>query len=104
MSTSLPLPSSLPLDSMVREVQAHPDVARRRAAAPRGAAERGPAAAECVPAAARSIAKRLLDVVGAAAGLVLLSPLMIVIALLIRLSSPGPVLFRQQRQGYGGRP
>jgi lipopolysaccharide/colanic/teichoic acid biosynthesis glycosyltransferase len=37
-------------------------------------------------------------------GLVLLSPLMVVIALLVRLTSPGPALFHQRRQGKGGRP
>jgi lipopolysaccharide/colanic/teichoic acid biosynthesis glycosyltransferase len=48
--------------------------------------------------------KRALDVVGALAALVLLSPLMIVVALLIKLSSPGPIIFRQQRIGRGGVP
>jgi lipopolysaccharide/colanic/teichoic acid biosynthesis glycosyltransferase len=52
----------------------------------------------------RSGAKRLIDVVGAATLLVLLFPLMLLIALLVRLTSPGPALFRQLRQGYGGRP
>jgi lipopolysaccharide/colanic/teichoic acid biosynthesis glycosyltransferase len=63
-----------------------------------GPAEPGPAGA------ARSTAKRLLDVAGAATALVVLSPLMVAIALLVRLSSPGPALFRQSRQGRGGRP
>jgi lipopolysaccharide/colanic/teichoic acid biosynthesis glycosyltransferase len=35
--------------------------------------------------------------------LVLLSPVFLVLALLVRLSSPGPVFFRQQRVGQGGR-
>jgi len=52
----------------------------------------------------RSRIKRLIDVVGAALGIVLLLPLMILIALLVRLTSPGPALFRQLRQGQGGRP
>jgi exopolysaccharide biosynthesis polyprenyl glycosylphosphotransferase len=47
--------------------------------------------------------KRVIDVVGAAAGLVLLSPLMLLIALMILLESPGPVLFRQRRVGQRGR-
>ncbi len=46
--------------------------------------------------------KRLLDVVGASAGLVLLWPLMALIAALIRLESPGPLIFRQRRVGVGG--
>lgn len=48
-------------------------------------------------------AKKVMDVVGAAGGLILLSPLMALIAVLIRLESPGPVLFRQLRRGRGGR-
>jgi len=48
--------------------------------------------------------KRLIDILGALAGLVLFSPLMLVIAVLIKLTSRGPVLFRQQRAGLGGRP
>lgn len=47
--------------------------------------------------------KRGLDVVGAAGGLVLLAPLMLVTAITIRLDSRGPVLFRQDRVGRGGR-
>jgi lipopolysaccharide/colanic/teichoic acid biosynthesis glycosyltransferase len=47
--------------------------------------------------------KRLLDILGAAAGLVLLSPALLIVALLVRLSSRGPVFFRQQRVGLHGR-
>jgi exopolysaccharide biosynthesis polyprenyl glycosylphosphotransferase len=43
--------------------------------------------------------KRLLDVTGSLFGLILLSPLLLVVAALIRLTSPGPVLFRQKRVG-----
>jgi FlaA1/EpsC-like NDP-sugar epimerase len=43
------------------------------------------------------IAKRVLDIVAAAIGLVLLLPLFALVTLLIRLDGPGPVLFRQQR-------
>jgi lipopolysaccharide/colanic/teichoic acid biosynthesis glycosyltransferase len=48
--------------------------------------------------------KRTLDVVGAIAALVLLSPLFLVVALLIKFTSPGPIIFRQQRIGQGGVP
>lgn len=48
--------------------------------------------------------KRLMDVAGAASMLVALAPLMALIALGVRLSSPGPVLFRQRRIGCGGIP
>jgi lipopolysaccharide/colanic/teichoic acid biosynthesis glycosyltransferase len=49
-------------------------------------------------------AKRALDVVGSLVALVLLSPLFLVVAALIKLTSPGPVIFRQQRIGQGGVP
>jgi lipopolysaccharide/colanic/teichoic acid biosynthesis glycosyltransferase len=49
-------------------------------------------------------AKRALDVVGSIVALVLLSPLFLVVAVLIKLTSPGPVIFRQQRIGQGGVP
>jgi lipopolysaccharide/colanic/teichoic acid biosynthesis glycosyltransferase len=50
------------------------------------------------------MAKRLFDLLLAAAGLLLLSPLLLAIAVAIRLDTPGPALFRQQRVGRGGRP
>ena len=48
------------------------------------------------------IAKRLFDLLLTLPGLLLLLPLMAVIALWVRLDSPGPVLFRQLRVGCGG--
>ncbi len=48
--------------------------------------------------------KRCMDVVGAAALLVLTSPLFAYLAWRVRRDSPGPVLFRQTRLGQGGRP
>ena len=48
------------------------------------------------------VAKRLLDLILSAAVLISLAPLFAVIALLIRLTSSGPVLFRQKRVGQGG--
>jgi exopolysaccharide biosynthesis polyprenyl glycosylphosphotransferase len=50
------------------------------------------------------LAKQVIDVVGAALLLICFSPVMVAAALAIRLSSPGPVLFRQQRCGLNGRP
>jgi lipopolysaccharide/colanic/teichoic acid biosynthesis glycosyltransferase len=50
------------------------------------------------------IAKRALDAVGAVVGLVLLLPAFVLIAIAIKLDSPGPVFFRQQRVGQSGRP
>jgi putative colanic acid biosysnthesis UDP-glucose lipid carrier transferase len=48
------------------------------------------------------LAKRLSDVVLASLILLLISPLMIAIAIGVRLSSPGPVIFRQRRNGLDG--
>jgi len=48
--------------------------------------------------------KRIFDFVVAGAGIVVLAPVLAVIALAVAVSSPGPVLFRQQRVGLHGRP
>jgi len=45
----------------------------------------------------------MFDVVVAACGLVLLAPLLAAVALWIRLDSPGPAIFRQERVGRGGK-
>ena len=50
------------------------------------------------------MSKRLFDLLLAAAALLLLSPLMLAVAVAIRLDSPGPVFFRQQRVGRHGVP
>ncbi|MFH5803357.1 sugar transferase [Alienimonas sp. DA493] len=47
--------------------------------------------------------KRAVDVGGAALGLIALSPLLLAVAAAVKLTSPGPVLFRQTRDGLGGR-
>lgn len=48
--------------------------------------------------------KRGFDVAGATLALLLLGPLMLLLALLIRVDSPGPALFHQERVGRWGRP
>lgn len=50
------------------------------------------------------MAKRLFDLLGAALALALLAPALALVALAIRLDSPGPVFFRQERVGRGGVP
>ena len=47
--------------------------------------------------------KRTIDVVGSALGIIILSPLLLMIAILIRLTSPGPVFYIQKRSGLNGR-
>ena len=49
------------------------------------------------------VLKRALDMLGASLGLMLVAPLMAVIALLVKLTSPGPVVFGQERVGQSGR-
>lgn len=51
----------------------------------------------------QQITKRLFDLTIAFAGLVLLSPLLLVVAVVVRVSSPGPALFIQDRVGRHGR-
>ena len=48
--------------------------------------------------------KRAMDVVGAAVALIVFSPLMLLVALIIKVVSPGPVFFKQDRIGYRGKP
>lgn len=48
--------------------------------------------------------KRIIDIVGSLAGIILSTPLMLAIAAVVKLTSPGPVLFRQERLGYLGKP
>lgn len=50
------------------------------------------------------MAKRFFDVIASGLALILLSPLLLVLALLVKLSSPGPAVFRQPRLGRGARP
>jgi lipopolysaccharide/colanic/teichoic acid biosynthesis glycosyltransferase len=52
----------------------------------------------------RAAVKRTLDVVIAGLALILLAPLLLLIALLVVLDSPGPVFYRATRGGYRGRP
>jgi len=49
------------------------------------------------------LAKRAVDVIGALVGLLLLTPVILIIALVIRLEGRGPILFRQLRRGYRGK-
>ncbi len=50
------------------------------------------------------VVKQLIDLVGAAVALVVLALPLAVVALLVKLTSPGPVFFKQQRSGLNGRP
>ncbi|HET9733589.1 MAG TPA: sugar transferase [Acidimicrobiales bacterium] len=54
--------------------------------------------------AGRRAMKRAIDVVFAAVALILLSPVLVAVAVAVKVSSPGPVFFRQTRVGYLGKP
>lgn len=49
------------------------------------------------------VLKRGFDILGALVGLILLAPLFLVVAIAIRLDSPGPIIFKQRRVGLNGR-
>ena len=51
----------------------------------------------------RVVIKRLIDIAGASAALLVLGPLMLVVAGLVKAAGPGPVLFRQERYGFNRR-
>ena len=50
------------------------------------------------------VMKRLMDILGSGAGMILLSPFLLVVALLVRIKLGSPVFFRQQRPGLHGNP
>ncbi len=52
----------------------------------------------------QAVAKQMLDLAGAGILVMLFSPVMLAAAIAVRLTSPGPVIFRQQRSGLNGRP
>jgi lipopolysaccharide/colanic/teichoic acid biosynthesis glycosyltransferase len=58
----------------------------------------------CPPVRRYALIKRLIDVVMALLALVVLSPLLLLLALLIRLETPGNSIFVQERVGLTGRP
>lgn len=51
----------------------------------------------------QGIVKRLIDILGAIVALLIFSPVMIFTAILVKLSSPGPILYRQERMGIDGK-
>lgn len=66
---------------------------------------KGPSAVRLCPDRSTGMAlKRILDSVTSALALVLLSPLFVLIAILVKISSRGPVFFRWNVVGYGGKP
>lgn len=52
----------------------------------------------------KTAVKRLIDILGALVGLIILSPVMLVVAVAVYVSMGSPVLFKQERAGLNGRP
>jgi exopolysaccharide biosynthesis polyprenyl glycosylphosphotransferase len=48
--------------------------------------------------------KRILDIIGASLGILVLSPVFLILAILVKVSSKGPILYRSERIGYLGKP
>jgi len=51
----------------------------------------------------RHVVKRLIDIVGATVLLALAAPIMVFAAIAVHITSPGPILYRQERVGFGGK-
>ncbi len=92
-----PSPQTAPSGS---EAVAMPAPVPRRRGWGGGGATAPPAAVGVVHTSAFTrVAIRLFDLIGAAAMLILLSPLLILVAVIVKLDSPGPAIFRQRRIG-----
>ncbi len=50
-----------------------------------------------------SLTKRFIDLIGAVVALIVFSPIMLLVAILVPLSSPGPIFYRQERMGLDGK-
>jgi lipopolysaccharide/colanic/teichoic acid biosynthesis glycosyltransferase len=121
MTTSGFRPMHLPIDTAhARECAEPPDVAGwgvgalgspAPPASTRSPASSCPVLSESPPVSVRGRlpaweeqAGSALDVVGASLALLVLAPLFLLVAMWVRLDSPGPALFRQARVGLGGQP
>jgi len=92
---SSPLPVQLLPDRIVRNLAANPSFVLKPSLSIE--IQRGPLSRF------EQFLKRGLDVVAAFIGLVLVAPPMLVIALIVKIDSPGPILFRQQRNGFNAK-
>ena len=52
---------------------------------------------------AYNIIKRVMDIIGSAMGLVVLSPLLLLIGICVKIESKGPMIFAHMRLGQGGK-
>jgi len=98
-NTNSPLRASCP--RRTREQLVNPGVPRRIAEGARAFVQRRPGR---VFQPRQPLWKRAIDISGAIVGLAVLSPVLLLTGAAIRIVSPGPALFRQQRVGYRGSP
>ena len=83
-----------------------PQTARTAGIQPRSVCIQGVSLVELTAPALKAqhlLVKRVIDIAGAFIGLTLMLPIMAMVAVAIKLDSPGPVFFSQERVGYGGR-
>ena len=92
---SLPVPVRLIADAQAREILQYPQ--RNLCGTASFELQRAP----LTP--GEQAAKRLFDMTAASLGLLILAPLLLAVALAIRIESPGPILFRQKRGGFNGQ-
>lgn len=90
-----PLPVQLLPDRRIRSLASNPSFRLRRSLSVE--IQRGPLSR------AEQMSKRLVDIVGASIGLIILAPLMLLTAVAIKIDSSGPVLFRQRRNGFNAK-
>ncbi|MDH2356831.1 undecaprenyl-phosphate glucose phosphotransferase [Bradyrhizobium sp. SSUT112] len=90
-----PLPVQLVPDRRIRSLAENPSFRLRRSLSIE--IQRGPLSR------AEQLSKRLVDIAGASLGLILLMPLMLLSAIAIKIDSPGPVFFRQRRNGFNAK-
>jgi Undecaprenyl-phosphate glucose phosphotransferase len=87
-----PLPVQLLPDRRVRSLAGNPSFRLRNSLSVE--IQRGPLSG------VEQISKRLVDIAGASLGLIILAPLMFLTAVAIKMDSPGPIFFRQRRNGF----
>ena len=90
-----PLPVQLLPDRRVRSLAGNPSFRLRHSLSVE--IQRGPLSRS------EQVSKRLVDIVGASLGLIILAPLMFISAVAIKIGSPGPIFFRQRRNGFNAK-
>ncbi len=103
-TTAGPLPTAeeleAPTEAEEEEAQREPDLQKEHACKEKAfALDIGPLETTEV-----SLLRRLLDIAVSGTALMLLAPLFLVVGILVKVTSKGPIIFKQQRAGQGGKP